>query len=45
MTVIPSTQEAEVGRLQFEVILDKSVRPYLKSKLKAKGLGPGSRDR
>jgi hypothetical protein len=39
--VITATQQAEVGGLQSEVHLDKSERPYLKNKLKAKGVGGG----
>jgi hypothetical protein len=37
MPMVPATQEAEVGRSQPEAGQGKgSVRPYLKSKLKAK---------
>jgi hypothetical protein len=39
MPVIPSTQEVKVGRSQSNIILSKSMRPYLKNKLKAKGIG------
>jgi hypothetical protein len=37
--VVPAMQEAEIGRLQSKADLGKSMRPYLKNKLKAKGLG------
>jgi hypothetical protein len=36
MHVVPATQEGEVGGSSSEAILDKSVRPYLKNKLKQK---------
>jgi hypothetical protein len=36
--VIPSTQEVEVEGWCSEPSQDKSIRPYLKNKLKAKGL-------
>jgi hypothetical protein len=39
MPVIPATWEVEVGGWLFEAGSDKSSRPYLKNKLKAKGLG------
>jgi hypothetical protein len=38
-SVIPATQEEEVGRSQSWASLSKSARPYLESKLKVKGLG------
>jgi hypothetical protein len=38
--VIPTPQQqAEVGVLQYKNGLGKSARPYLKNKLKVKGLG------
>jgi hypothetical protein len=36
--VILATREAKVGRSQFKTGLGKSSRPYLKNKIKAKGL-------
>jgi hypothetical protein len=39
---IPATQEAEVGISWSEAGVGKSMRPYLKNKLKAKGLEYGS---
>jgi hypothetical protein len=39
MSVITATLEAEIGGSQSEATLDKSLRPYLKNKLRAKGLG------
>jgi hypothetical protein len=41
MTVIPPTWEVETGRLWFKVRPEKSMRGYLKNKLKSKGLGVG----
>jgi hypothetical protein len=42
MKIIPATLEAEKGQQWFEDNLDKdTTRPYLKSKLKTKGLGRG----
>jgi hypothetical protein len=40
--VIPATWEAEVGEWRAMTSPDHSMRPYLKNKLKAKGLGHGS---
>jgi hypothetical protein len=43
MPIIPPTQKAEVGGLQFEAGPGKvSMRSYLKNKLKAKELGYSS---
>jgi hypothetical protein len=39
MTVIAATQKVEVGGWQSEASLSKSMRPYLKSKLKSKREG------
>jgi hypothetical protein len=39
MSVIPAAQEEEVGGLQSEASQCKSARPYLKNKLKEKGVG------
>jgi hypothetical protein len=39
MPIIPTTWEVEVGGFCFKTGQRKSVRPYLKNKLKAKGLG------
>jgi hypothetical protein len=36
--IIPATQESESEGLWFKAGLEKSVRPYLKNKLKVKGL-------
>jgi hypothetical protein len=38
MPIIPATWEVEVGESQSKVGQRKSMRPYLKNKLKAKGL-------
>jgi hypothetical protein len=39
MSIIPPTQEAEVGGLRFKACLGKfSMRSYLKNKVKAKSL-------
>jgi hypothetical protein len=40
-TVIPATQEAEVVGSKLGTRLGKSMRLYLKNKLKTKGLGLG----
>jgi hypothetical protein len=45
MPVIPATQEAVVEGWQSRPYLCKRARPYLKNKLKAKGLGYGSSGR
>jgi hypothetical protein len=37
-TLTPATQEAEVGGSWSKARTSKSMRPYLKNKLKAKGL-------
>jgi hypothetical protein len=37
--IIPALREVEVGGSQSEASLSKSLRPYLKNKLRAKGLG------
>jgi hypothetical protein len=37
--LIPATWEAEVEGLEFEANLRKLARPYLKNKIKRKGLG------
>jgi hypothetical protein len=37
--IIPTTQEVEIGGSQYNLDPDKSRRPYMKDKLKAKGLG------
>jgi hypothetical protein len=37
--VIPATQKVEAGTSQSEEGPSKSVRPYLKNKLKQKGMG------
>jgi hypothetical protein len=43
--MVPATWEAKTGRSLFHTCLSKgSVRPYLKSKLKAKGLGVRKRE-
>jgi hypothetical protein len=34
--IVPATQEMEIGRLWSEASLGKSMRPYLKNKLKKK---------
>jgi hypothetical protein len=39
MAIIPATWEEEVGGSWSEASLGKWKRPYLKKKLKAKGLG------
>jgi hypothetical protein len=41
MPVIPATQEAEMGGSWSEAAQTKSRKPYLKTKLKVKGLGEG----
>jgi hypothetical protein len=45
MPITPAIQELEVGRSQSEAGPGKSVRSYLKQKLKAKGLGNSSNSR
>jgi hypothetical protein len=43
MPIFPATREVEIGRLQLEASLGKvNERPYLKNKLKAKGLAAES---
>jgi hypothetical protein len=38
--VIPGTLEVKAGEFQFEISLGKAgTRPYLKNKLKGKGIG------
>jgi hypothetical protein len=44
MPVIPITQELKVGRPESKTGPDKSLRPYLKNKLKQKGWKCDSRD-
>jgi hypothetical protein len=39
MPVIPATEEVDVGGMQLEADLGKSVRPYVKFKRTAKGQG------
>jgi hypothetical protein len=39
MSIIPATQEAEIGGTWSETGPDKSKRPFQRNKLKAKGLG------
>jgi hypothetical protein len=39
MPIIPATWKTDVGGSQPYASLGKSARPYLKNKLKAKGLG------
>jgi hypothetical protein len=43
--VIPGTREAEVGGVQAKATKAVSMRPCLKNKLKAKGLGTYSNGR
>jgi hypothetical protein len=43
--VISPTWKVKVGRLSSKVSWGKSARPYLKNKLKEKGLGCGSSGR
>jgi hypothetical protein len=38
MLIIPATGEAEAGKSLFEVGPDKSSQPYLKNKIKVKGV-------
>jgi hypothetical protein len=38
-SVVPATQEVEVGGLWSEATLGKRTRPYMKNKLKTKELG------